>query len=116
MSDTTGSPTPTSQHAEENRTVTAPNHPFRPDLPLPPETMDMFRQLVAAVLDIPPWAVGVSELPPPRRLRLATHIGQAGWELAHVLSRTGRWLDRAGDRVINAGDWLATKVAGPAGA
>lgn len=109
MSDTTGSPT--SQHAEENRTVTAPNHPFQFSRSFALEAAELLyrRRRVAAALDGPPWAFDVAAPPLPRRLRLAIRIGDISWRLGYTLTQ-------AGDRVINAGDWLATKVAGPAGA
>lgn len=50
--------------------------------------------------------------PPTRRVRVARRVGQAGWRLGHTIAQVGRLLEAAGDRVIDAGDRLAERVAG----
>lgn len=53
------------------------------------------------------------------RLRLARHVGQAGWRVGYTIAQIGRGMElaghrlqRAGSRAIDRGDWLAGKVAG----
>lgn len=80
--------------------------------PLDPKVYGMLERL-AVGLDLPRWVVGLEPPPPPtRRQRIARHVGQAGWRLGYTVSRAGRLLEAAGDRIIDAGDWLAAKVAG----
>lgn len=92
--------------------MTTPDRPFRLDSP---EAMDLFRHLVAGALDIPPWAVDTAP-PQPRsrrlRKRLAADVRWARWGLAHVLSQAALGFDRAGDRVVDGGEWLAAKIEG----
>jgi len=77
-----------------------------------PPRSDEARRLaetIAAALDVPRWVLGLEPPPPPppptRRQRAAAHVGQAGWWTGHAVTRLG-------DRIIDAGDWLAAKVAG----
>lgn len=46
------------------------------------------------------------------RVWLARRVGQAGWWLGYSVSQVGRGLGWLGDRIIDAGDQLAAKVAG----
>jgi hypothetical protein len=82
---------------------------------LGPEAERLARLLVHG-LDVPPQLLGLDlDQPwPPltARDRLARHVGQAGWRAGYTVAQAGRLLERAGDRVIDAGDWLAGKVAG----
>lgn len=80
-----------------------------------PATEAMLTRL-AHGLDIPPWVLGVGTPPKPEpepptpRVRAARRIGQAGWRIGYTVSQVGRLLESAGDRIIDAGDWLAGKV------
>jgi len=72
---------------------------------------------LARGLDVPRILLGLHgpslpTPPPTRRVRAARRVGQAGWRLGHTIAHAGRLLEAAGDRVIDAGDRLAERVAG----
>lgn len=85
--------------------------------PTPADLLAEFCARIAAGIEALP--AGEPRPPLTRRQRLARHVGQAGWRLGYTISQLGSLAGRVdhglgvlGDRVIDAGDWLAGKVAG----
>lgn len=81
-----------------------------------PEERELLRRLSVG-LDVPLHLLDPEAPVPPRpqlsrRERAARHVGQAGWRVGYTVAQAGRVLERTGDRLIDAGDWLAARVAG----